>query len=261
MNAETGAPDGSAARPPLTLYPTVDLLGGHCVRPREGDSPVELAFDGDPVAVAQRWQAAGATWLHVVDLDGALKGTPKHLEVVRAIVDATGLSVQAGGGLRSEADVAAAFEAGATRVILGTAALRSPGVIATCLVRWGERIAVSVDARGGKVTVAGWLESVAETAAEFAWRMAELGVKTLVVTNAALDGTLAGPDVAMLAGMRAELPATGLIAGGTVTLADLRTLASAGLDGAVLGRALYDGTLDLAEALRVAAGGDNPATS
>jgi phosphoribosylformimino-5-aminoimidazole carboxamide ribotide isomerase len=258
MDAETGAPTEPAPRQPLTLYPTVDLLGGHCVRPREGDSPAELAFDGDPVAVARHWRAAGATWLHVVDLDGALKGTPKHLDVVRAIVDATRLSVQAGGGLRSEADVAAAFDAGAARVILGTAALQLPDVIAACLARWGERIAVSVDARGGKVTVAGWLASVAETAAEFAWRMANLGVKTLVVTNAALDGTLAGPDIAMLTGLRAELPATGFIAGGAVTLDDLRALVAAGLDGAVLGRALYDGTLDLAEALRVAAGGDVP---
>ncbi|HEX8035153.1 MAG TPA: 1-(5-phosphoribosyl)-5-[(5-phosphoribosylamino)methylideneamino]imidazole-4-carboxamide isomerase [Ktedonobacterales bacterium] len=235
----------------MTLYPAIDLLGGHCVRLRQGDFAQARVFDGDPVDVARRWQEAGATWLHVVDLDGALAGQPKHLEVLRAIALATGLSIQTGGGLRTLDDVAAAFDAGAARVLLGTAAARDPHLLATALERWAERIAVSIDSRGGQVTVAGWLEMVSESAADFARRMAGGEVRTLVLTNVERDGTLAGADTSVLATLRAELPNTTLIAaGGIATVDDLRALARVGLDGAVLGRSLYEGTLNLPEALR-----------
>jgi phosphoribosylformimino-5-aminoimidazole carboxamide ribotide isomerase len=236
----------------LTLYPAIDLLGGRCVRLRQGDYAQAQVFDDDPLAVARRWKEAGAEWLHVVDLDGALAGEPKHLGVVRAIVEATELPVQVGGGLRTEGTVAAAFAAGAERVILGTAAAREPELLAACLARWSERIAVSVDSRGGQLTVAGWLEVFPEVALTFAKRMARMGVRTLVVTNVERDGMLAGSDTATLAGLRAALPETRLIAaGGLASLDDVRWLASAGMDGAVLGRALYEGALDLVEALRV----------
>jgi phosphoribosylformimino-5-aminoimidazole carboxamide ribotide isomerase len=235
----------------MTLYPAIDLLGGHCVRLRQGDFAQARVFDGDPVEVARRWQEAGATWLHVVDLDGALAGQPKHLEVLRAIAQATSLPIQTGGGLRTLDDVTAAFDAGAARVLLGTAAARDPQLLATALERWAERIAVSIDSRGGQVTVAGWLEMVSESAADFARRMAGGEVHTLVLTNVERDGTLAGADTSVLATLRAELPNTTLIAaGGIATVDDLRALARVGLDGAVLGRSLYEGTIDLAEALR-----------
>ncbi len=237
----------------LTLYPAIDVLDGHCVRLRQGDYAQAQVFDDDPVVAARRWQEAGAEWLHVVDLNGALAGQPKHLAIVRAIAEATGLPMQVGGGLRAEADVAAAFEAGAARVILGTAAAREPDVLAACLARWGDRIAVSVDSRGGKVTVAGWLEMISETALDFARRATEAGVRTLIMTNVERDGTLAGTDTAGLTHLRATLPEAALIAaGGIATLDDIRWLARAGMAGAVLGRALYTGALDLAEALRVA---------
>lgn len=253
MSATSPTPPTSSTLPTLTLYPAIDLLGGRCVRLRQGDFEQVRVFDDDPVAVARRWQAAGATWLHVVDLDGARVGQPQHLSVLRAIADATGLPVQTGGGLRSEVDVAAALDAGATRVLLGTAAARDPQMLAACLERWGERIAVSVDFRGGQVTVAGWLETLAETTTDFARRMVGGAVRTLVLTNVERDGTLAGADTAFLATVRAELPTTSLIAaGGVASLDDVRALARAGLDGAVLGRALYEGALDLAEALAVA---------
>lgn len=236
----------------MTLYPAIDLLGGHCVRLRQGDFAQAKVFDGDPVEVARRWQDAGASWLHVVDLDGALAGHPKHLEALRAIAKATGLPIQTGGGLRTLDDVAAAFDAGAARVLLGTAATRDPDLLATALERWAEHIAVSVDSRGGQVTVAGWLEMVAESAADFARRMAGGEVRTLVLTNVERDGTLAGADTSVLATLRADLPNTNLIAaGGIATVEDLRVLARVGLDGAVLGRSLYEGTIDLVEALRV----------
>ena len=240
----------------LTLYPAIDVLDGRCVGPRQGDSatsaPAE-ALDDDPVAVARHWQEAGAAWLHVMDLDGALAGEPRHLEIVRTIADATGLPIQVGGGLCSEDAVAAAFAAGAQRVILGMEAAREPDLLAGCLARWNERIAVSVDSRGGQLTVAGWLEVLSEPALAFAKRLARVGVRTLVLTNVARDSGLAGGDAAGLEALRAALPETHLIAaGGFSSLDDVRWLAGTGMDGVVLGQALYDGTLDLAGALRVA---------
>jgi phosphoribosylformimino-5-aminoimidazole carboxamide ribotide isomerase len=210
-------------------------------------------FGDDPIAIAERWAAAGAEWLHVVDLDGARAGHPVHLKVVARISAATGLPLQLGGGLRTERDIAAALEVGAARVILGTVAARDPDLLARCLARWDERIAVGVDARDGRVAVAGWRETTGESALELARRMDEMGVRTLVVTSIERDGTLAGSDTAGLQVLRAALPTARLIAaGGLATLADVRALARLGLDGAVLGRALYAGTLDLKEALQVA---------
>lgn len=235
----------------MILFPAIDLLGGRC--PRLGQGNEDKTFEGDPVEIARHWRAAGAEWLHVADLDGALAGEPKHLETLRAIAEASGLPIQTGGGLRSEAAVEAAFAAGAERVMLGTAALRNPELLAICLNRWGRRVAVSVDSRGGQVVVAGWLENVSESAADFARRMAEAGVQTLVMTNVERDGSLPGLDRASLAAAREALPATRLLAGGGIaSLDDVRALARAGLDGAVLGRVLYSGDLDLAEALRAA---------
>ncbi len=249
----------------LTLYPAIDLLGGRCVRLRQGDYAQAQVFDDDPVAVAQRWRQAGAEWLHVIDLDGARAGELKHLEIVQAIVEATKASVQVGGGMRAEDTIAAVFDVGVERVILGTTAVREPEILGRCLARWGERVVVSVDARGGQIAVAGWLEATSESTLTFAKRMAQVGVRTLVVTNVERDGTLAGSDTATLAELRAALPETYLIAaGGLASLEDVRALASAGLDGAVLGRALYAGVLDLAQALRLTremAEADNPQTA
>jgi phosphoribosylformimino-5-aminoimidazole carboxamide ribotide isomerase len=238
----------------MILYPAIDLHDGKCVRPQQAadaDAAPSDLFDGDPVAVARRWHEAGATWLHVVDLDGAMGGEPRHLDLIRQIVAETGCSVQCGGGLRSEAAVEAAFAAGAERVILGTTALRNPELLAVCLNRWGRRIVVSVDSRGGKVLLAGWLDKTSDTATDFAKQMADGGVQTLVLSNVEGDGSLAGVDLAALTAVRAALPEIELIAaGGIATLDDLRALREAGVNGAILGRALTTGTLDLAEALR-----------
>lgn len=239
--------------PSLILYPAIDLLGGRCVRLLQSDVTASEVFDDDPVAVARRWREGGAQWLHVVDLDGALAGEPRQLAIVRAIADATGLPVQVGGGLRGEASVEAALAAGAARVLLDTAALGDMALLGRCLERWNERIAVSVDSRGGRVTVAGWLEMAGVSAADVAVRLAGSGVRTLVFTNVAPDGTLTGVDTVMLRDLRLALPDTRLIAaGGIASLDDVRALGHAGLDGAVLGRALYEGTLSLADALRAA---------
>ncbi len=253
-------------RMPMTLYPAIDLLQGRCLRPMQSRqiAPEAAAPErDDPLAAARRWKDVGAAWLHVVDLDGALAGEPRQLSIVRALIAETGLALQVGGGLRTEADVAAAFEAGAARVVLEPAAGRNPELLAGCLARWNERIALAVDSRRGEQTVAGWLEILSEPALGFASRMARVGVQTLVVTNVERAGTgpLVGGERVGLTALREALPETRLIAAGNfATLDDLRWLRTTGIDGAVLGRALYDGELDLAVALAAVAEDDSSAT-
>ena len=238
---------------PLTIYPALDVLRGRCVRPAEGASDQPALMDDDPVVIAGRWREAGASWLHLVDLDGALRGGADNIVLVERIVAATGLAVQFGGGIRTAADVGAALDAGAARVVLSGEVAARGDTLKNCLARWGERIAVSVDTRDGRLTVAGWLPSVSETALDFARRMADTGIHTLILANMRGDGALDAQRFEALAQARAALPGTTLIAaGGFASLEDLRRLARAGMDGVVLGRPLYDGALDLAEALRVA---------
>ena len=236
----------------MTLYAAIELLGGKCLALGEGAAAQAPAYTGDPLEAARRWRL-GAEWLHVVDLDGTLAGTPQHLDVVRALAGEANPPLQVAGGLRTEANLAAAFEAGAARVVLGSEEARKPELLATCLARWGDKIAVALDARGENMTVAGWFEIGSEPVVSFARRMAQSGVQTLLVANVRRDGTAAGGDDGALAALRAALPSTRLIVtGGVATLADIRALAAGGMNGVVLGRALYDGSLDLAEALRVA---------
>lgn len=251
---------------PMTIYPALDLLDGRAVRITRNADGQTVVADDDPIALARRWQAAGATWLHVVDLDGAREGGVRHAETLRAIADATGLRMQVGGGVRSEDDVATAFAAGASRVTLATAAVRDAAegeaTLAACLTRWGDAIAVSVDAHDGQITVGGWLPWATGRATDFAQAMARLGVRTLIVTNLGSDGSLEpGMDgaYALLTELRAALPEIALIAaGGVATLDDLRRLAALGVAGVVVGRALYDGAFDLADALAVAAAPPTP---
>jgi len=236
----------------MTLYAAIELLGGKCLALVEGAAAQAPAYTGDPLEAARRWRL-GAEWLHVVDLDGTLAGTPQHLDVVRALAGEANAPLQVAGGLRTEANLAAAFEAGAARVVLGSEEARKPELLSACLARWGDKIAVALDARGESMTVAGWFEIGSEPVVSFARRMAQSGVQTLLVANVHRDGTAAGGDDGALAALRAALPSTRLIVtGGAATLADIRALAAGGMDGVVLGRALYDGSLDLAEALRVA---------
>lgn len=236
------------------LYPAIDLLGGRCVRLTRGDFTQVSVFDDDPLRMARHWRDEGATWLHVVDLDGAREGEPRHLDVLCAMAAETGLPIQYSGGLRTLDSIKTALEAGAARVTLGTAAVLNRPLVEASLARWGERIAVSVDARGGHITIAGWLQSVTDTAADFAAAMVALGVQTLIVTNVDRDGTLAGVDDTLLAELRAALPSARLIGGGGVgSLDDALRLAALGLDGVLLGRALYEGAVRLPEALRAIA--------
>jgi phosphoribosylformimino-5-aminoimidazole carboxamide ribotide isomerase len=241
----------------MTVYPAIDLRGARCVRLTQGEFDRETVYGDDPIAVARRFEAAGARWLHVVDLDGARAGRPVQADLVRAICAAVNIPVQVGGGLRDEAAVTAVFEAGAARVVVGTVAVRDPKRCrAICRAHPGQ-VVVGLDARDGRVRVAGWLEGEDVQPVDLAGRMAAIGAAAIIYTDIGRDGTERGPD---LDGTRAVARAAGIpviASGGVGSAADvgvLSVLAADGVAGVIIGRALYTGAVRLADAL--AAAGD-----
>jgi phosphoribosylformimino-5-aminoimidazole carboxamide ribotide isomerase len=237
----------------VVILPAIDLIGGRPVRLRQGDFDQVTRFGDDPVALARRWVDAGATWLHLVDLDGARAGQWRDLAVIAEIAAAVPVPVQAGGGAREIGDVEAALAAGVARVVVGTAAIESPSTFRTWAARFGDRLVVSLDVRGKALTVRGWTAEASGELVAVAQALRAAGAVRFVHTSVQRDGTLQGVD---LSGLQALLP-LGLpviVAGGIARLDDLAALRDAGAEGAIIGRALLDGRVDLAEALRVAAG-------
>ncbi|HEY1014827.1 MAG TPA: 1-(5-phosphoribosyl)-5-[(5-phosphoribosylamino)methylideneamino]imidazole-4-carboxamide isomerase [Herpetosiphonaceae bacterium] len=233
----------------MELIPAIDLRDGRCVRLVQGDFNQTTVYGDDPVAMALRWQAAGAQRLHVVDLDGAKAGAPTQTEVVRRIVAALAIPVQFGGGLRDEAAVAAAMATGVQHVILGTAAVHQPELIERLVASHGDAITVGIDARDGVVATEGWLASGGVPAIELAERMAALGVARIVYTDISRDGTLSAPNVEQTAALvRPGGPAI-IASGGIASVDQLAILADRGIAGAIIGTALYTGHIDLAAAL------------
>ncbi len=232
----------------MTIYPAIDMLDGQTVRLRQGDPRRRVVVAADPVAAAARWEADGAAWLHVVDLDGALTGAPRHLDVVAAICGRVRIPVQLGGGLRTMADVDAAFQTGASRIILGTAALTGH-LLEEAVRGYGDRIAVALDTRDGRVVMNGWQTASPVRVLEAAALLVERGARRLIHTDVRRDGMLAGPDVAGLAALIGQVTVPVIASGGIRSAADLRALAGAGAEGAIIGRALYDGRLTLRGAL------------
>jgi phosphoribosylformimino-5-aminoimidazole carboxamide ribotide isomerase len=231
----------------FTVYPALDVLEGRVVRLREGRREQVTIEGGDPVAAAERFAAEGATWLHLVDLDGAFSGAPDP-ELVRRVA-AVGPPVQAGGGYRSPELVERALAAGATRVLVGTAALDAGFLEAAA--RFGDALAVAVDARDGRIAVEGWTREVPETPAELARRCAAAGIRRLLVTSTRRDGTLGGPDVGLLESvLAAGLPV--IAAGGIARLDDLRVLRELGCEGAVTGSAVWSGRFTVSQAVAAA---------
>jgi len=235
--------------PAFTVYPAIDVLDGRVVRLAEGVRERVTVEGGDPAGAAQRFAAEGASFLHLIDLDGAFSGSPSP-GLVDSVV-AAGLPVQTGGGYRDVAAIEAALAAGATRVMVGTAAL-SPSFLADAAARYGERLVVAIDARDGRVAVEGWTRASDLSPAELAARCAEAGVRRLLVTSTRRDGSLAGPDLALLAEvLPCGLPV--IAAGGVASLDDLVALRAAGCEGAVAGSALWRGRFTLPEALAAVA--------
>jgi phosphoribosylformimino-5-aminoimidazole carboxamide ribotide isomerase len=234
----------------MLILPAIDLRGGQCVRLKQGDYEQETVFGADPAAMARRWVDQGARYLHLVDLDGARVGQPVNGASVRAIVQAAGQPCQLGGGLRTEDHIAEALSWGVERVIIGTRALKDPGWFEGVCRRHPGKIVLGIDARDGRVATEGWLEVSDCPALELARRCASWPLAALVYTDVSRDGMLQGPNVAALAEMAAAVALPVIASGGVTTLDDIRRLAGLGLAGCIVGRALYEGRLDLAEAIK-----------
>ena len=236
----------------MLILPAIDLRGGRCVRLRQGDYGQETVFGDDPAALARRWVDQGATFLHLVDLDGAREGRPVNGASVRRIVEAAGMPCQLGGGLRSEADIEQALGWGVRRVVLGTRALQDPAWCAAVCRRFPGRVLLGIDARQGRVATEGWLHTSELSALDLARRCSGWPLAALVYTDISRDGMLAGPNVEATAELAAAVPVPVIASGGVTTLDDVARLARCGLAGCIIGRALYEGRIDLAEAITVA---------
>jgi phosphoribosylformimino-5-aminoimidazole carboxamide ribotide isomerase len=235
----------------MILYPAIDIRGGRTVRLLRGDYAREFAYDADPVDAARRWADGGARFLHVIDLDGAREGRPVNLEQVRRVADAVEVPIQLGGGLRDARRVTEALDAGAERVVLGTAAQSDPDLLAALVAEHGERVVASVDARHGSVAVSGWTESTDTPAAELVAALAARGLKRIVYTPVEVDGTLEGPALVELGAVAGRAEAELIYSGGVGSLQDLRALAGLGIPnlvGVIVGRALYEGRFTVGEA-------------
>jgi phosphoribosylformimino-5-aminoimidazole carboxamide ribotide isomerase len=235
----------------MDLYPAIDLRAGRCVRLVEGDFEAETVYGEDPVAVARAFAVAGARWIHVVDLDAARTGEPVNRPVVARIAAAVGpgVRVQAGGGVRGVRDAGDLLSQGVARVVVGTAAVERPELVADLTARWPGQVAVGLDHRGGEVRVRGWTEGGGRRVDDLVPAAVAAGAAAVIVTDIARDGRLAGPDVEGLARLVGGTGAPLIASGGVRDVEDLRALARLGLVGAIAGKALYAGTLDLAEAL------------
>ena len=233
----------------MDIIPAIDIKDGKCVRLYQGDFARVTVYDHDPPAVARRWVEQGARMLHVVDLDGAKAGHPVNADAILAIVQAVDVPVQIGGGLRDEKAVLAALGLGVARVVLGTAAVEQPDLVARLVERYGEEIAVGVDARDGIVATAGWTEQAQVAAPELIDHMAAIGVRRFIYTDISRDGTLTEPNYAATAALvRPDGPAI-IASGGVGKLEHLLRLSTIGVEAVVVGRALYTGDLSLPEAL------------
>jgi phosphoribosylformimino-5-aminoimidazole carboxamide ribotide isomerase len=266
----------------MIILPAIDIKDGKCVRLYQGDYTQVSTYDTDPVKVAQRWQLAGASWLHVVDLDGAAEGQPINTELIRRIRANTSMHLELGGGMRSIDHIRQMLDLGIDRVVLGTVALTERALLGEALARWGERIAVGLDARNGQVAISGWRETSQVQATALATELCAIGVNRFIYTDIARDGALKGPNLDALREMQQVLSANregdrkgphstplhsrpyndterlrlqaiscSLIAsGGVSSIDDLRSIATLGIEGAIVGKALYTGDVDLAAAIR-----------
>ena len=236
----------------MIILPAIDIKDGQCVRLYQGDYAQVTTYDTDPLQVAQRWQEAGANWLHVVDLDGAASGQPVNLELIARMRAATSMHIEIGGGMRSLAHIEHMLAAGIDRVILGTVALTDRTLLEEALKRWGERIAVGLDARNGQVAISGWRETSRVQATNLATELSALGVQRFIYTDIARDGALRGPNLVALQEMQQAIHGTNaslIASGGVSSLADLRAIAALGVEGAIVGKAVYTGDVDLAGAI------------
>lgn len=235
----------------MILYPAIDLKDGQCVRLKLGDMEQSTVFNDDPAAQAREFVDAGCEWLHLVDLNGAFEGKPVNAAPVEAILAAVDVPVQLGGGIRDMATIANWFERGIKRVILGTVAVKNPDLVREACREWPGHVAVGIDAKGGKVAIEGWAEVSELTAEELAVQFADAGVTAIIHTDVDRDGVLAGPNIEATSALASATSIPVIASGGVSSLDDLLALRDAGnIAGAISGRALYDGRIDLGQALK-----------
>jgi phosphoribosylformimino-5-aminoimidazole carboxamide ribotide isomerase len=238
----------------MLIYPAIDLLGGRCVRLRQGDYSRETVFSDDPAAVGRRWVELGTDLLHLVDLDGAKAGRPVNGHVVRKIVEAAGVPCQLGGGIRTDDDLSAVFDWGVRWAVLGSRALADPGWVRSVAQRFPHRIVVGIDAKDGFVATDGWLSISRVRAIDLARQVADAPLAAVVYTDIAKDGMMSGPNFDALAEMRTAVALPVIASGGVCTLDHVRRLAASGTHGCIIGRALYEGSLHLSDALSASSG-------
>lgn len=235
----------------MILLPAIDIRDGRCVRLVQGDFEQQTVYDVEPAEVARAYEAQGAEWLHVVDLDAALEGEPRNRDVVAGVIAAVGIPVQASGGIRSVEAIEAAVQAGAARVVVGTQALLDPAFVDEAVARFGEQVAVGLDARGDRLQARGWTEDAGDL-----WdtldRLSAAGVARFVVTDVAKDGMLQGPNTELLARVIDRTTAKVVASGGISSLEDLRAVAATGAESCIVGKALYAEAFTLPEALAAA---------
>ncbi len=236
----------------MEIWPAIDLRGGNCVRLQQGDYQRETVFGEDPAAMARHWAAQGAERLHLVDLDGARTGCPENLSAVRAIVEAAGVPCELGGGIRSETTIRELLAAGLCRLVVGTLALRQPDWFRKMCRLFPGRLVLGIDARDGWVATDGWLSTSRTWAVDLAGQFAGEPIAAVVYTDIATDGMLTGPNVEAMRQMKQAVEWPVVASGGVSGAGDVARLARTGLDGCIIGRALYEGKLDLPAALAAA---------
>lgn len=241
----------------MIIFPAIDLKDGNCVRLFKGEMAEATIFNEDPADQAGQFKAQGATWLHMVDLNGAFAGKAVNAEAVSSVLKSTSLKVQLGGGIRSRADIDRWLTAGVARVVMGTAALKNPDLVKEAAKACPDQIVVAVDARGGMVSVEGWAETSDIAVVDLARRFEDAGVAALLFTDVDRDGALEGVNVAATAKLASQVQIPVLASGGVSSIDDIHSLKAADtgagtIEGVICGRSIYDGRLDLGEALRVA---------
>ena len=235
----------------MILFPAIDIRNGNCVRLIQGDYDQETIYGNSPTAMAQEWEQQGAAYLHLVDLDGAKTGDSSNAQAIRDVAQAVSIPVQVGGGIRSMAMVDGHIENGVSRVIIGTAAINDPDFLKAAVEKYGDKIAVSIDARNGYVATDGWTETSDVKATDLLIELEKIGVQTVVYTDIYKDGMLQGPNFKELQLVDEATSIDVIASGGVTTKEDIEKLQNMNMYGAIIGKALYDGNLDLAELVGV----------
>ncbi|MFW6102331.1 MAG: 1-(5-phosphoribosyl)-5-[(5-phosphoribosylamino)methylideneamino]imidazole-4-carboxamide isomerase [Chloroflexota bacterium] len=233
----------------MEIIPAVDIRGGKCVRLYQGDYKQETVFDEDPVTAALTWYSQGARWLHIIDLDGAVAGEPQNMEVVEEIIRQSGMLIELGGGIRQEEVAKKLLLQGVNRIILGSAAIENRELVKKLCQQFGEAIAVSLDARDEKIAIHGWQKDTVVEVLQLSREMVDVGVRRFIYTDIKSDGTLTEPNFDMINRLLTEIKVPVIVAGGISRMEHLRRLNELGAEGAIIGKALYTGDIDLGDAI------------